>query len=66
MFDSTINIINCNYLNNKFTGDDKGIIVCDNSCSFSNCSFIGNIGNYLFDQYPNIGCPKVRLAQRSI
>ena len=43
-----IAIINCNYLNNEYRGVDKGIIYCSRTCTYSNCSFIGNKENYLF------------------
>ncbi|EAY10670.1 hypothetical protein TVAG_157470 [Trichomonas vaginalis G3] len=46
------NIIKCNYLYNECTGDDAAIIDCDTSCTYSNCSFIGNKGYCLFDEEP--------------
>ncbi|EAX95602.1 hypothetical protein TVAG_459510 [Trichomonas vaginalis G3] len=47
------NLTKCNYLNNEYTGSYNAIISCWSfSTTFSNCSFIGNKGNYLFDRKP--------------
>ena len=55
----TNNVTNCNYLNNEFSGDESvdsssSVISCPFSCPFSNCSFMGNKGNYLFPDRPTI------------
>ncbi|EAY10650.1 hypothetical protein TVAG_157270 [Trichomonas vaginalis G3] len=47
-----LNIKKCNYLNNEDTNNGDAIIWCDTSCTYSNCSFIGNKGNYLFAVKP--------------
>ncbi|EAX99370.1 hypothetical protein TVAG_015530 [Trichomonas vaginalis G3] len=47
-------ITKCNYLNNEFRASNWAIIFCSTSIRYSNCSFIGNKGNYLFYEKPII------------
>ena len=47
-------ITKCNYLNNEFRASNWAIIFCSTSIRYSNCSFIGNKGNYLFYKKPII------------
>ena len=56
-YEGNYNITKCNYLNNECQGGEfstDAIIRCYGSCTFSNCSFIGNKGNYLFSEKPTI------------
>ncbi|EAX90974.1 hypothetical protein TVAG_051750 [Trichomonas vaginalis G3] len=46
-----LNITRTNYLNNEYNGSYNAIIYVD-TVFYSNCSFIGNKGNYLFDKKP--------------
>ena len=47
-------ITKCNYLNNKYSESEHAIISCSHSTTYSNCSFIGNQGDYLFSYKPII------------
>ncbi|EAY06923.1 hypothetical protein TVAG_057170 [Trichomonas vaginalis G3] len=55
-FARTVTITKCNYLSNVCKGSDSVIINCYyfSICTYSNCSFIDNKGNYLFSSKPNI------------
>ena len=43
-----ISIKRCNYMMNKMKGTD-GVLCCDSTTSFTECCFINNTGNKLFD-----------------
>ncbi|EAX98651.1 hypothetical protein TVAG_403330 [Trichomonas vaginalis G3] len=49
---SNFNFTKCNYLNNECKGSDDTIILNYNADIYSNCSFIGNKGPYLFLNKP--------------
>ncbi|EAY08250.1 hypothetical protein TVAG_404180 [Trichomonas vaginalis G3] len=52
--ESYIIFTKCNHLNNEYTGIENAIFYCWGTIRYLNCSFIRNVGNYLFFSKPDI------------